>query len=400
MALATVTPYLSQWPRVGVGERGARGRLARASAAGARERPERRGHRLAPRSSDRDRPGRPAAPRCSGSSTPPTSTSARATPTSGSRRPPSASASSPPSGRRSTWRSPRRSTCSSSPATCSTPTSSRAARWSASPPSSSGSPRRRIRTVIIPGTHDVYDRSSIYRAYDLPAHGRRDARTTTWSPSSTPDRPSVHLAAPRRRRPRPRLRHQAGPAQPARRRPRCRAAATARRTWQIGDGPRLDRDPGQDRPRRGRHHGRGDRASGLDYLALGHWHSAQQRARPAASRTPTPARPSRSRSTRTGRQGPARRRSTNAGGPADGRRVEERGRQDALREARGRRRDRRRPAGARRAASARADPDLVLDVRLIGVRPRRAGPRHRRGRGGARRRRSSRSASASVACRR
>src|SRR5258707_9416730 len=27
----------------------------------------------------------------------------------------------------------------------------------------------RIRTVIIPGTHDVYDRASIYRAYDLPA---------------------------------------------------------------------------------------------------------------------------------------------------------------------------------------------------------------------------------------
>lgn len=25
----------------------------------------------------------------------------------------------------------------------------------------------RVRTVIIPGTHDVYDRSSIYRAYDL-----------------------------------------------------------------------------------------------------------------------------------------------------------------------------------------------------------------------------------------
>src|SRR6476620_9388390 len=27
----------------------------------------------------------------------------------------------------------------------------------------------RIRTAIIPGTHDVYDRSSIYRAYDLRA---------------------------------------------------------------------------------------------------------------------------------------------------------------------------------------------------------------------------------------
>src|SRR5512135_918335 len=27
----------------------------------------------------------------------------------------------------------------------------------------------RIRTVLIPGTHDVYDKASIYRAYDLPA---------------------------------------------------------------------------------------------------------------------------------------------------------------------------------------------------------------------------------------
>jgi len=26
----------------------------------------------------------------------------------------------------------------------------------------------KIRTVIIPGTHDVFDRASIYRAYDLP----------------------------------------------------------------------------------------------------------------------------------------------------------------------------------------------------------------------------------------
>src|SRR4029453_9587003 len=27
----------------------------------------------------------------------------------------------------------------------------------------------KIRTVILPGTHDVYDRSSVYRAYDLAA---------------------------------------------------------------------------------------------------------------------------------------------------------------------------------------------------------------------------------------
>ena len=27
----------------------------------------------------------------------------------------------------------------------------------------------RIRSVLVPGTHDVYDRSSVYRAYDLAA---------------------------------------------------------------------------------------------------------------------------------------------------------------------------------------------------------------------------------------
>src|SRR3989304_1659556 len=27
----------------------------------------------------------------------------------------------------------------------------------------------RVRAVLIPGTHDVYDRASIYRSYDLPA---------------------------------------------------------------------------------------------------------------------------------------------------------------------------------------------------------------------------------------
>src|SRR5918997_347502 len=52
--------------------------------------------------------------------------------------------------------------------------------------------RAKIRTVIIPGTHDVYDRSSIYRAYDLAAmtfSGPDD----DWVTVLTPDRPAVHL---------------------------------------------------------------------------------------------------------------------------------------------------------------------------------------------------------------
>src|SRR5512143_3971828 len=52
----------------------------------------------------------------------------------------------------------------------------------------------RIRTVIIPGTHDVYDRSSVYRAYDLPAlAGTRPAEEMVTV--LTPEQPWVHLAA-------------------------------------------------------------------------------------------------------------------------------------------------------------------------------------------------------------
>ncbi len=52
----------------------------------------------------------------------------------------------------------------------------------------------RIRTVIIPGTHDVYDRTSIYRAYDLKAMAGstdHDDLVTVL----TPELPKVHLPA-------------------------------------------------------------------------------------------------------------------------------------------------------------------------------------------------------------
>jgi len=52
----------------------------------------------------------------------------------------------------------------------------------------------KIRTVIVPGTHDSYDRASIYRAYDLKtlagSHPADDLVTIL-----TPERPSVHLKA-------------------------------------------------------------------------------------------------------------------------------------------------------------------------------------------------------------
>ncbi len=91
---------------------------------------------------DRDRPGgRPAA--CYASSTPPTSISAPAMTTSATRLQRSVNDSSPPSSRPSTWPSPRRPTSCSSPATCSTAMSSRAARWSVWRPNSSAWARPR-----------------------------------------------------------------------------------------------------------------------------------------------------------------------------------------------------------------------------------------------------------------
>ena len=130
----------------------------------------------------------------------------------------------------------------------------------------------KIRTVIIPGTHDVYDRASIYRAYDLEAMAgsRPDDDLVT---VLHPDRPFVHLAA-------------------------CDAVvfgpvfATKRAPKSPLDGFATDAAPGATY-RIGMIHGaiaipgKTDRddvvitteevaASGLDYLALGHWHSAQQ----------------------------------------------------------------------------------------------------------------------------
>ena len=114
----------------------------------------------------------------------------------------------------------------------------------------------RIRTVIIPG-HPRRLRPRL----DLPrvrpqGHGRerRERR-----PRHRPDARSADGPLPRAqdRRPRPGLRDQARAGEPAegprrRRRP-------ARRHLAHRDGPRLDRHPGQDRPRRGRRHHRGDR---------------------------------------------------------------------------------------------------------------------------------------------
>ncbi len=130
----------------------------------------------------------------------------------------------------------------------------------------------KVRSVIIPGTHDVYDRSSIYRAYDLEAlagRGPDDDFVTVL----TPVRPWVHLTA-------------------------CDVVVFGQvfATKKAPKSPLLGLDTSvvpEATYRVGLVHGavaipgKTDNddvvittqeiaASGLDYLALGHWHSAQQ----------------------------------------------------------------------------------------------------------------------------
>src|SRR6185436_18666137 len=52
----------------------------------------------------------------------------------------------------------------------------------------------RVRSVIVPGTHDCYERSSIYRAYDLKALAGSTA-DDDFVTVITPDQPALHLPA-------------------------------------------------------------------------------------------------------------------------------------------------------------------------------------------------------------
>jgi exonuclease SbcD len=130
----------------------------------------------------------------------------------------------------------------------------------------------KIRTVIIPGTHDVYDRSSVYRAYDLAALAGTSA-DDDFVTILTPDRPDVVLSTcdiavharvfPTKRAPGSPLRD-------------LSVKGDDRATWHVGlvhgaiaiSGKTDADDVVLDREEIG--------PTGLDYLALGHWHSAQQ----------------------------------------------------------------------------------------------------------------------------
>ena len=131
----------------------------------------------------------------------------------------------------------------------------------------------KIRTVIIPGTHDAYDRSSLYRVHDLKAlaGSTEDDDLVTLL---TPDRPSVHLATcdvvvhgpvfATKRAPHSPLRDLRG------------VAGAEGATWQIGMVHGALAIPGKTDGDEVVFSREEVEASGLDYLALGHWHSTQR----------------------------------------------------------------------------------------------------------------------------
>jgi len=223
----------------------------------------------------------------------------------------------------------------------------------------------RIRAVIIPGTHDVYDRSSIYRAYDLKTLAG-SAAADDFLTVLTSDLPAVYLNAIDT------VVH--GRVFPTKRAPTSplagfdAATATPAGKWRIGMVHGSLSIPGKT-----------DRdevvftvdeiaASHLDYLALGHWHSSQQGRGGAVtyaySGAPEPVALDQDRAGKVLLveldEAPGKRIVT----------VEER--------VVGRTRFDRTELDAATVKSQptlietlekRADPDLVLDVRLVGVRP-------------------------------
>jgi exonuclease SbcD len=129
----------------------------------------------------------------------------------------------------------------------------------------------RVRTVIIPGTHDVYDRSSVYRVYDLAAlAGTRPAEELVTV--LTPDRRWIHLAAIDAVVHGPVFATKRAPHSPLR---DLAAVVTPPATWKVGLLHAAIAIPGRTENDEVVITTDEIAASGLDYLALGHWHSAQ-----------------------------------------------------------------------------------------------------------------------------
>jgi DNA repair exonuclease SbcCD nuclease subunit len=222
----------------------------------------------------------------------------------------------------------------------------------------------KIRTVVIPGTHDVYDRSSLYRVHDLAAlaGSTEDDDLVT---VLTPERGSVHLAACDVIVHGPVFASKRAPHSPLR---DLKVSGGDGATWHIGlvhgslaIPDRTDRDEVVFTREE-------IEASGLDYLALGHWHSAQQG---KAGRTTW---------AYAGAPEPVAVTQDGAGNVLLVELDETNGARTVTVEERkvGRTRFEKLDLDAATvgdqpaviaALSARADPDLVLDVRLTGVRP-------------------------------
>ena len=129
----------------------------------------------------------------------------------------------------------------------------------------------KIRTVVAPGTHDVFDRSSIYRAYDLAAMA--GAVGSDFLTVLSPDRPDVLLAALDL------VVH--GPCFATKRAPHSPlsdldVASDDRATWHVGLLHAAIAIPGQTDHDEVVITTDEIAASHLDYLALGHWHSTSQ----------------------------------------------------------------------------------------------------------------------------
>ena len=130
----------------------------------------------------------------------------------------------------------------------------------------------RIRTVLIPGTHDVYDRSSLYRVHDLKALAG-SAEDDDLVTVLTPDRGVIHLPAcdvivhgtvfATKRAPYSPLRD-------------LRVTRADGATWQVGLVHGALAIPGKTDSDEVVVSREEIAATGLDYLALGHWHSTQR----------------------------------------------------------------------------------------------------------------------------
>jgi len=221
----------------------------------------------------------------------------------------------------------------------------------------------RIRTVIVPGTHDVYDRASIYRAYDLPAlAGAVGSDLVT---VLTPDRPDIHFKSLDAVVYGRCFETKRAPVSPL---ADFDAESDARATWRIGllhgalaIPDKTDHDDvvfSKDEVA----------ASGLDYLALGHWHSVQQGKAGGTSYAyagaPEPVALDQDRAGKVLLVSLDQRESRKTVSIEErqvGRTRFERVEIDAAKPAS-------QPAIVE-ALRKRADPDLVLDVQVIGVRP-------------------------------